>query len=108
MDEENDNNYSDEEYQMLNDYDGGSDSVNEDYSADIPTYDELDFEGRYYTYGSRDDYNEWRNAEIAATHNRPTCNRCSSPSDDLNDSNSSITALVLIVIVLAILYWLIF
>ncbi len=31
---------------------------------DIPTYDELDLEGRYWNYGSREEYNQWRNEQI--------------------------------------------
>lgn len=51
-------------------YDDGNFSDNggnEEYDDfDIPTYDELDLEGRYYTYGSRQDYNKWRYQEIQA------------------------------------------
>ena len=51
-------------------YDDGSfcdDGNYEEYdNYDIPTYDELDLEGRYYTYGSREDYNEWRSEQIQA------------------------------------------
>ena len=57
--------------------DSGADEVRVDY--DIPTYDELDLEGRYYTYGSREDYNAWRNEQICALREasrpRPTYNR---------------------------------
>ena len=44
--------------------DSGEEEVRDDY--DIPTYDELDLEGRYYIYGSREDYNAWRNEQICA------------------------------------------
>ena len=47
------------------DDDGACDDVecNNDYDY-IPTYDELDLEGRYYLYGSRSEYNKWRNEQI--------------------------------------------
>lgn len=64
--------------------DSGEDGVRDEY--DIPTYNELDLEGRrYYTYGSREDYNAWRNEQISAlretsrprpTYNRPRKNAC--------------------------------
>lgn len=42
--------------------DDGEEERDDDF--DIPTYDELDLEGRYYTYGSREEYNEWRYYKI--------------------------------------------
>ncbi len=42
----------------------------EHYGLDLPFYDDLDLEGRYYTYGSRSDYNEWRNEEIQKYRNK--------------------------------------
>lgn len=47
--------------------DDGEEGETEEYDDfGIPTYDELDLEGRYYTYGSRSDYNAWRNEQICA------------------------------------------
>lgn len=60
MEEDYDDWYHDDGYF----FDNGYDQRIDDY--DIPTYDELDLEGRYYTYGSREDYNEWRNEQIQA------------------------------------------
>ena len=52
------------------DFDDGrfedSDYEEREDDFDIPTYDELDIEGRYYTYGSREEYNAWRAEEIRA------------------------------------------
>lgn len=53
-------------------YDDGrfsDDGSSEEDNYGIPTYDELDIEGRYYTYGSREDYDEWRNEQIRAMRN---------------------------------------
>ena len=44
---------------------GGNDELDD---SDIPTYDQLDIEGRYYEYGSREAYNTWRNKKISEKH----------------------------------------
>lgn len=62
-DDDYDNGYEDWYYD-----DGywGDDDEEEYDDYDIPTYDELSLEGRYYTYGSRENYNEWRREQIQA------------------------------------------
>lgn len=50
--------YEDEDFDDGRFEDVGGEVREDDF--DIPTYDELDIEWRYYTYGSREEYNAWR------------------------------------------------
>lgn len=73
---------------------------------DIPTYDELDLEGRYYTYGSREEYNEWRNEQIQALKN-PMNTQSSNPSVDPAKEDSGTGCLIVfpVVLFLSLLYF---
>lgn len=92
-----------EEYEDCYYDDGRSEDTGEceredDY--DIPTYDELDLEGRYYTYGSREDYNSWRNEQIREMQNPHSRQHIHAKANNANSNPSSGCATVLVVAII--------
>lgn len=75
-------------------------------SYDIPTYDELELEGRYYLYGSREEYSLWRNEQIQALHNQSNMQQANRLTNNTNTKpNIGCTIAFFIAVFILILYF---
>lgn len=101
-------NEDDEELQQCYYDDGNFGDVNDGngelYDPSIPTYDELDLEGRYYNYGSRQDYNEWRNEQIRASHEVKPKSNYTPTRTDAQEAHGTIYGFIVLAIIVFLIY----